>query len=102
MPNLIEYAFGLDPTNQDTPPFSLSVQPTDGTILVLTYEEDTTLNDIEYIVETSPSLSPTSWTSAGVTINSGTITDGLEAKTASVEISDQARFIRIRINRTAP
>ena len=100
--NLIEYAFGLDPTNQDTPPFSLSVQPSDGTILVLTYEEDTRLNDIEYIVETSPSLSPASWTSVGVTINSGTITDGLEAKTASVEISDQARFIRIRINRTAP
>ena len=102
VPNLIEYAFGLDPTNQDTPPFSLSVQPSDGTILVLTYEEDTRLNDIEYIVETSPSLSPASWTSVGVTINSGTITDGLEAKTASVEISDQARFIRIRINRTAP
>ena len=102
VPNLIEYAFGLDPTNQDTPPFSLSVQPSDGTILVLTYDEDTTLNDIEYIVETSPNLNPASWTSVGVTINSGTITDGLEAKTASVEISDQARFIRIRINRTAP
>ncbi len=102
VPNLIEYAFGLDPTNQDTPPFSLSVQPSNGTSLVLSYEEDTTLNDIEYIVETSPSLSPASWSSVGVTINSGTITDGLEAKTASVEISDQARFIRIRINRTAP
>ncbi len=102
VPNLIEYAFGLDPTNQDTPPFSLSVQPSDGTILVLTYDEDTTLNDIEYIVETSPNLNPASWTSVGVTINSGTITDGIEAKTASVEISDQARFIRIRINRTAP
>ncbi len=102
VPNLIEYAFGLDPTNQDTPPFSLSVQQSEGTSLVLTYDEDTTLDDIEYIVETSPSISPASWTIVGVTINSGIITDGLEAKTASVEISDQARFIRIRINRTAP
>jgi len=102
VPNLIEYAFGLDPTNQETPPFSLDVQASEGTSLVLTYDEDTTLDDIDYIVETSPSLSPASWTSVGVTINSGTITNGLETKTATIEMSDQARFIRIRINRTAP
>ena len=100
--NLIEYAFRLDPTNSDILPFSIIVQDPDGARLELTYYEDTELNDIEYIVETSTTLTPESWTSEGITIEEGSTTNGLTTKTAAVDIGDQARFIRIRIERTTP
>ncbi|CAA6680100.1 MULTISPECIES: matrixin family metalloprotease [unclassified Lentimonas] len=100
--NLVEYAFRLDPTNSDTLPFSLVVQGSEGATLDLTYYEDTELSDVGYIVETSTTLTPESWTIVGVTITAGSTTNGLQTKTASVDIDDQPRFIRIRIERTAP
>ena len=100
--NLVEYAFRLDPTDSDTLPFSLVVQGAEGSTLELTYYEDTELADVEYIVETSTTLDSESWTIVGVTITAGSTTNGLQTKTASVDIDDQARFIRIRIERTTP
>lgn len=100
--NLVEYAFRLDPEMPTALPFSLLVEDSGGQSLELTYYEDTQLEDIHYIVETSPTLASDSWTTTGVTITDGTTTDGLKTRTASISIGNQPGFIRIRVERIAP
>lgn len=100
--NLIEYAFRLSPTAATTLPFSLLVENSGGQTLELTYYEDTEITDINYIVETSTTLAPSSWSTTGVTITNGTTTDGLLTRTASIPINNQPGFIRLRIERINP
>ncbi|MGJ8653374.1 MAG: matrixin family metalloprotease [Opitutaceae bacterium] len=100
--NLIEYAFRLDPTAPAPLPFSLMVENSGGPTLELTYYEDTDLVDVNYIVETSSTLLPNSWTTSGVTITDGSTTNGLKTRTASIAIGSQPGFIRIRIERIIP
>jgi hypothetical protein len=101
--NLVEYAFRLDPTTAAPLPFSLLVEDTGGSTLELTYYEDTQLDDVTYIVETSATLAPNSWVTTGVTITNGATTNGLQTRTATIAISDsQPGFIRIRIERIVP
>ena len=103
--NLLEYAFRLDAATPDTLPFNLLVKKDEdegGTTLELNYYEDTQIEDITYIVETSSTLASDSWTTEGVTITSGTTTDGLISKTASISASSGSGFIRIRVERVIP
>ena len=100
--NLVEYAFRLDPTTSSTLPFSLLVESGDEPTLALTYHEDTRLADVNYIVETSTTLLPDSWSSAGITLTDGTTSNGLLTRTASIPIRNNAGFIRVRIERMSP
>lgn len=100
--NLIEYAFRLDATAPSVLPFILIVDSASGPELQLTYYEDTALADVNYIVETSTTLAPGSWTTGGVTISNGPLNDGLQERTASIQISNTPGFIRIRVERILP
>ena len=100
--NLIEYAFRLDPTSFAPLPFSLMVENTGGRTLELTYYEDTERVDVNYIVETSSTLQPNSWSTNGVTLTDGTTTNGLKTRTASISIGNSPGFIRIRVERVIP
>ena len=100
--NLVEYAFRLDPTTSSTLPFSLLVESDDEPTLTLTYHEDTRLADVNYIVETSTTLLPDSWSTTGITLTDGTTSNGLLTKTASIPIRNNAGFIRVRIERMSP
>ncbi|MBK1854294.1 matrixin family metalloprotease [Verrucomicrobiaceae bacterium 5K15] len=98
--NLLEYALGEDPTEltSDRPTASLE---NGGTQLVLTYQVDTTLSDIQYIVEVSPTLgdSENPWTSTGVTLQNGAIVDGKRTVTATVSVTAERQFMRLRVVR---
>ena len=98
--NLIEYALGLDPTSA-TPQQPIAELESSSNTLSLTFVEDTTLTDIEYIVEVSPTLgqNPDPWTSDGVTLNQGPIVDGRRTVTASTPANISRQFIRLRIDR---
>lgn len=100
--NLIEYAFRLDPTNPETLPFSLLVEENGEQTLELHDYEDTQIDDINYIAETSSTLAPDYWTTAGVTVTSGATTDGLMSKIAGIPVNGEPGFIRIRIERMGP
>ncbi len=101
--NLIEYAFRLDPTVPGPLPFSVLVNNSGGAKLELAYYEDTQLNDVSYIVETSSTLETNSWTTTGVTITNGATTNGLQARTASINVSNgQPGFLRVRVERVTP
>lgn len=100
--NLVEYAFRLDADGTSVLPFSLIVNDSGSPVLELVYYEDTQLEDVTYIVETSSTLQPASWTTIGVTITDGTTTDGLFTRTASIPIGNTPGFIRIRIERIVP
>ena len=100
--NLLEYAFRLDPTQSTTLPIETELLENGSTQLQLTYVEDTELADINYIVETISELGADNWTQAGVTIERGTTSDGLQTVTATITVSGDARFIRIRVERITP
>ena len=101
--NLLEYAFRLDPTQATTLPIELTQQFEAGNIeLRLVYNEDTDLPDVSYTVETSPDLNAASWTQAGVSIQRGSTTEGLQTVTATITTSEDARFMRIRVERITP
>jgi len=100
--NLLEYAFRLNPTVSDTLPFSLNLEDvTPGnSILELIYREDTLLDDVEYIAETSVDLSDGSWVTNGVTLERGATVSGLQEVKASVSVdTGTPRFIRVRVER---
>ncbi|BDS06141.1 hypothetical protein NT6N_11810 [Oceaniferula spumae] len=98
--NLIEYALGKDPTviNPQLPTASLQ---NGGTQLVLSYQEDTTLTDIQYFVEISPTLGDgvSPWTSTGVTLSYGPLVDGKRTVTATANVSGDQQFMRLRVVR---
>ena len=98
--NLVEYALGLDPTSAN-PQQPIAELESSSNTLTLTFVEDTTLTDIEYIVEVSPTLgqNPDPWTSDGVTLNQGDIVDGKRTVTASTPANITRQFIRLRIDR---
>lgn len=97
--NLIEYAFGLTPTQSSTLPIETKLDST-GTKLELIFTENTTLEDIQYIVESSTSLASGSWSTNGITRTDGsTNAEGIRQVTASVDVSDTRRFLRLRIVR---
>jgi hypothetical protein len=100
--NLLEYAFRLDANAVSTLPFNLAVNNSGSPVLELVYYEDTGLQDVKYIVETTSNLQPGSWTSAGVTVTNGTTTDGLLTRTASIPIGNAPGFLRIRVERIIP
>ncbi len=101
--NLIEYAFGLDPTQSDVLPFNLLLDDQSSTdrMLELEYQEDTRLTDIEYIAESSTSLAPSSWDTGSVRITRGSTVNGIQDVKASVpvESTNTRRFLRVRVER---
>lgn len=100
--NLVEYAFRLDAASASALPFSLQVNDSGSPVLELVYYEDTELEDVTYVVETSTTLEPESWTTAGVTITDGSTVDGLLTRTASIPIGSTPGFLRIRVERIVP
>lgn len=100
--NLLEYAFRLDPTQPTSLPISTELLEDGSRQLQLTYVEDTELPDINYIVETISELGADNWTEAGVTIERGSTTDGLQTVTATITVSGDAKFMRIRVERIVP
>ncbi|MGB0413444.1 MAG: matrixin family metalloprotease [Coraliomargarita sp.] len=100
--NLLEYAFRLDPTQSTTLPIETELLEDGSMQLQLTYVEDTELADISYIVETISELGADNWTQAGVTIERGSTNDGLQTVTATITVSGDAKFMRIRVERITP
>lgn len=96
--NLIEYALGTDPTTSTSP-----IQSTlneNGTRLQFTFPENMNLTDVQYIVESSTSLTNGSWSTASVDLDPGpTGSDGMRQVTASVDLTSTQRFIRLRVVR---
>lgn len=101
--NLIEYAFGLNPTESDVLPFNLLLDDRSASdrMLELEYHEDTRLTDIEYIPESSSTLAPSSWDASSVRITRGAIVSGIQEVKASVpvESTNTRRFLRVRVER---
>lgn len=96
--NLVEYALGTDPTRL-TPPIKAELSE-DETRVELVFSQNTTLADIQYIVETTTDLTDDSWTTTGVTLTNGPINgDGVREVTASVDLLERQRFLRLRIER---
>jgi hypothetical protein len=95
--NLLEYALGFDPTSQSSP--LVSSVSEDGTKLELSFQEDTTLEDISYTVECSSDLSADSWTTEGVTLSNGTLSNGKRQVTASITLSEERKFLRLNVSR---
>ena len=98
--NLIEYALGLDPTDGSSQN-PLAALQNGGSDLTLSYEEDTTLKDIQYIVEVSPTLgvSPSLWTTQGVTLTFTPQADGKRTVTATTTANIARQFMRLRVVR---
>lgn len=97
LPNLLEYALGLDPLlpNDTDTPFSFVIDG-DLTLSYLRAQPDS----VTYVVETTTDLTdPDSWTSVGV--NQGTPGPD-QLTTASVLIDGPRRFLRLRVTLVAP
>ncbi len=94
--NLLEYALDLNPNGNGGGSFtgSLPTTTTTPTLLQLTYRR--VRNDVTYVVETSPTLSGGTWTSAGVT--QGTPAEN-GTTTASIPITPGGGFLRLSVTR---
>ena len=92
VPNLLEFALGLNPTIAD--PSGLPVATQVGSLFTLTYDR-TEPSAVAYEVQTSTDLTnPSSWTATGVT--QGTpAANGVTA--ATVPVGTGPRFLRLRV-----
>ncbi len=94
--NLLEYAFGSDPTsnsNAGTPVSGTEVISSQ-TYLTLTYQKDTTKTDIAYQGQMSTDLT-TPWTDVVDTLVSSSGT--LQQRKISVLMDGTAKFLRVKI-----
>jgi len=102
LPNLVEFAFGLDPNGLDDPArrpgVALEVDPVPA--VVLTFRRQTLLETLDWQVEHSVDLA--SWSSAPGTVETVSIVDegdGTETITyrSILEAGVDARFFRLRV-----
>ena len=93
--NLVEYAFGLDPTTHNLITEKVNFE-NQGEELVLRYAADVSIEDIEYIVEYSDDLSQ--WKTDGISEIVESSVDSIENRKASISKSGHnRRFMRINI-----
>jgi fibronectin-binding autotransporter adhesin len=94
--NALEYLLGSDPTKGgELGDISVSE---DGTDLILTYSRiKAALTDVTPVVETSTTLSP-AWTPTGVTTVIFSDNGTIQVIKASVPISGDKRFLRLRVD----
>ncbi len=99
LPNLLKYAFGLDPTQSDATA-GLPVVGSVGGALTLTYIQRTDISDITYVVEVSSDL--VTW-SSGVTYTQQISSIPIDAQHNQVTVKAlpvvgaTARFIRLKV-----
>jgi hypothetical protein len=91
LPNLLEYALELDPVATSVTNFQLQAS---GSTLSLTYRRARA--GLTYVVETSATLAPGSWTTVDVAQGSGAVGANV---TASVPLTPEQprRFLRLRV-----
>ena len=93
--NLVEYAFGLDPTTHNLITEKVNFE-NNAEELVLRYAADVSIVDIEYIVEYSDDLSQ--WKTDGIYEIVESSVDSIENRKASISKSGHdRRFMRINI-----
>lgn len=99
VPNLVEYALGGDPTELGIAPQpTLGSETIDGQAqLTLSYVRDTSLSDIDYVVQTSTTLDADSWTEEGITDAVVSFAEGLEARVARVNVTGSQRYLRLLV-----
>jgi len=103
IPNLAEYAFGLEPNHADGSPVKIAqASAASGGIAVVSYERLAVLSDIEFSWETSPNLRE--WTPVSPVQEAiGPGRDPwLQHVQASFPPTDQARFFRLAVTRLPP
>jgi hypothetical protein len=91
LPNLIEYALGLEPKSPDTSPVAMIDS---GGYLALSATKNPTATDITWSAETSADLE--TWASAVVVTNN---TNSFEARDSVLMNAAEKRFIRLKITR---
>lgn len=94
--NLLEYAFGSDPTQTASANFPLTeIEIVSGqSYLTLSYQKDTSKTDISYQAEMSTDLT-TTWTNIADTLVSSSGT--LQQRKVSVLMNEPSHFLRIKI-----
>ena len=93
--NLVEYAFGLDPTTHNLITEKVNFDNEEEE-LVLRYAADVSINDIEYIVEYSDDLSL--WETDGISEVIESSVGSIENRKASInKLGYNRRFMRINI-----
>ncbi len=92
LPNLVEYALGLEPQAAGTA--GLPVIDTDTTHWLFTYTRPNNRPDITYTVEVSTDL--TVWTDAGVTVERITLGE-LETWQAKYSLVEPNAFFRLKV-----
>ena len=93
--NLVEYAFGLDPTTHNLITEKISFE-NHAEELVLRYAADVSIEDIEYIVEYSDDLSQ--WKTDGISEIVESSVGSIENRKASIsKLGHNQRFMRINI-----
>ncbi len=91
--NLIEFAFGLNPTLPDDTEGMLPILSSSGGDFSFTFRQNTLLRGITYRIETSPDLEI--WTPLPSTITS--TADFVNTRTATISSTDNRRFIRLAV-----
>jgi hypothetical protein len=92
--NLLEYALGGDPQSAASAPApTLSATPSQ-----LSFSYRRAAPDIVYVVETSTTLAPGSWTTLGVTQDTTTPVGQLATATIPHDPATPRRFLRLRVS----
>lgn len=96
IPNLVEYALGLDPKSASTSGLPLVAKTS--TDWTFTYTRPAARADVAYVVEYSTNL--TSWTDVGVTLSPVTTGGATETWRATVPVSVGSNcFLRLKVTR---
>lgn len=93
LPNLLEYALGLNPLAADPPPLQLSASTAK---ILLTYTRPAGMPGLTYEIERSPDLA--TWTTLGVTHEQIDLFEALEVWQGSVPHGESSpQFLRLRV-----
>jgi hypothetical protein len=97
LPNIVKYAFDLDPLAPS--PYPLSVAMVNGQLTVQFQRTDPPPLDIDYIMQTTASLNPPLWTAASTSQSARSNGDGTETVTETVNNSSQGYFLLVSVAR---
>ena len=93
LPNLVEFAFGLNPVQPQVPSPNLPSVTRSGNNLIFSFKPDSAATGLTYTVQKSPTMQSGSWTSVPHSVSPGT-----GVFTATVPISGPRMTLRLQVS----
>ena len=91
LPNVVEYAFGLNPNTPDAKSVNLPAVSNSGNNITFTFKPSTTATGLTYTVQQSTTLAADSWSPVTTSVANGIYT-------ATVPVSGAHKYLRLKVD----